>query len=35
MGNDLDLLVVGHCMVHKSEQDTRLRQNYSSAFELD
>jgi carbamoyltransferase len=35
MGNDLDLLVVGRCMPHKSEQDTRLSQNYSSAFELD
>jgi carbamoyltransferase len=35
MGNDLDLLVVGRCMLHKSEHDTRLRQNYSSAFEPD
>jgi carbamoyltransferase len=35
MGNDLDLLVVGRCMLHKSEQDTRLKRNYSSAFELD
>ena len=35
MGNELDLLVVGRCMLHKSEQDNRLRQDYSSAFELD
>jgi carbamoyltransferase len=35
MGNDLDLLVAGRCMLRKSEQDNRLRQNYSSAFELD
>jgi carbamoyltransferase len=35
MGNGLDLVVVGRCMLHKSEQDSRLRQNYSSAFEPD
>ena len=35
MGTDLDLLVAGRCMLHKSEQDARLRQDYSSAFELD
>jgi hypothetical protein len=33
MGNELDLLVAGRC--RKSEQDNRLRQDYSSAFELD
>jgi carbamoyltransferase len=35
MSNDLDLLVVGRCMLHKPEQDVRLRLDYSSAFELD
>jgi carbamoyltransferase len=35
MGNDLDLLVAGHCMLRKSEQDAGLRQDYSSAFEPD
>jgi carbamoyltransferase len=35
MGNELDLLVVGSCMLHKSEQNVRLKQDYSSAFELD
>jgi carbamoyltransferase len=35
MGNELDLLVVGRCVLHKAEQDIRLKQDYSSAFELD
>ena len=35
MGNELDLLVVGNCVLRKSEQDPALRQDYSSAFELD
>ena len=35
MGNDLDMLVVGHCIMHKSEQDAGLKEDYSSAFELD
>ena len=35
MGNELDLLVVGNCMMQKSAQDQRLKQDYSSAFELD
>ncbi len=35
MGSELDLLVIGNCMLKKAEQDTRLRQDYSSAFELD
>ncbi len=33
MGNDLDLLVVGRCLLRKSEQDLRLQQNYSYEFE--
>jgi carbamoyltransferase len=35
MGTDLDVLAVGNCYLHKSEQDPALRQNYESAFELD
>jgi carbamoyltransferase len=35
MGNELDLLVVGNCMLLKTEQDQSLRQDYSEAFELD
>jgi carbamoyltransferase len=35
MGNELDLLVVGNCVLRKAEQDPALKQDYSSAFELD
>jgi carbamoyltransferase len=35
MGNELDLLVVGNCVLHKSEQDPSLKQDYSEAFEAD
>jgi carbamoyltransferase len=35
MGNELDVLVVGNCVLKKSEQDSALKQDYSSAFELD
>jgi carbamoyltransferase len=35
MGNELDLLVVGNCVLTKTEQDPALRQDYSDAFELD
>ena len=35
MGNELDVLVVGRCVLHKSKQDARLRQDYSFAFEMD
>jgi len=35
MGNELDVLVVGNCVLRKSQQDPALRQDYSSAFELD
>jgi carbamoyltransferase len=35
MGNELDILVVGNCVLRKSEQDSALKQDYSSAFELD
>jgi carbamoyltransferase len=35
MGNELDLLVVGRCLMRKGEQNPALKQDYSSAFELD
>jgi carbamoyltransferase len=35
MGNELDLLVVGNCVLQKSEQDPSLKQDYSEAFEAD
>lgn len=35
MGNELDMLVVGNCIMQKSEQNPALKQDYSSAFELD
>jgi len=35
MGNELDLLVVGNCVLHKAGQDQSLKRDYSSAFELD
>src|SRR3954453_9310584 len=35
MGNELDVLVVGNCMLQKTEQDPALKQDYSQAFEAD
>ena len=35
MGNELDLLVVGNCVLRKAEQDSALRKNYELAFEPD
>jgi len=35
MGNELDLLVVGNCVLQKTEQDPSLKQDYSQAFEAD
>ena len=35
MGNELDLLVIGRCVLRKAEQNPALKQDYSSAFELD
>ena len=35
MGNELDLLVVGNCVLQKDEQDPALKQDYSLAFEAD
>ena len=35
MGNELDTLIVGNCILKKTEQDPELRLDYRSAFELD
>ena len=35
MGNDIELLVVGNCMLRKSEQDPALKLDYKNQFELD
>jgi carbamoyltransferase len=35
MGNELDLLVVGNCVLRKAEQDPSLKVDYRSTFELD
>jgi len=35
MGSDIELLAVGNCILHKSEQDPGLALEYKNAFELD
>jgi carbamoyltransferase len=35
MGNELDLLVVGNCVLRKQDQDPSLKRDYSLAFEAD
>jgi carbamoyltransferase len=35
MGNELDLLVVGNCILKKDTQDQTLKRDYSSAFDPD
>jgi len=35
MGTELDVLVVGNCILEKSEQDPALQRDYKGAFELD
>jgi carbamoyltransferase len=35
MGNELDLLVIGNCVLHKAEQNPGLRIDYSLSFEPD
>jgi carbamoyltransferase len=35
MGNELDLLVVGNCVLAKQDQNQTLKQDYSRAFDLD
>ena len=35
MGTDLDKLVIGNCYLDKSNQNPKLKKNYSKEFELD
>ena len=35
MGCDIDVLVVGNCLLRKADQDPALAQDYKDAFELD
>jgi len=35
MGTELDLLVIGNCVLRKGEQDPALRRDYKGEFELD
>ncbi len=35
MGTEIDMLVVGDCILRKEEQDPTLRREYKDAFELD
>ena len=35
MGNEIELLVVGNCLLRKSEQDPALKLDYQNQFELD
>ncbi|WP_170349859.1 carbamoyltransferase family protein [Ruegeria atlantica] len=35
MGTELDMLVIGRCILRKPDQDQALKQDYKEAFELD
>ena len=35
MGTEIEVLVVGECMLFKEEQDASLARDYKEAFELD
>ena len=35
MGNDLDRLVIGNCILHKAAQDQNLKRDYSALFDPD
>jgi carbamoyltransferase len=35
MGTDLDYLVIGNCVLDKNKQNSKLKKDYSSEFELD
>ena len=35
MGTELDMLVIGNCILQKNEQDKDLQKNYKNKFELD
>jgi carbamoyltransferase len=35
MGTEIDVLVIGNCVLRKEEQDPSLKRDYKDAFELD
>jgi carbamoyltransferase len=35
MGSEIELLVVGNCILRKEDQDPALKLDYKDAFELD
>jgi carbamoyltransferase len=35
MGTEIELLVIGNCVLRKEQQDSAFRQNYHDFFELD
>jgi carbamoyltransferase len=35
MGSEIDVLVVGNCLLKKEDQDPALKLDYKNAFELD
>jgi carbamoyltransferase len=35
MGTEMDVLVIGNCVLQKEEQDPSLKRDYTSEFELD
>ena len=35
MGNEIELLMVGNCMLHKAEQNPALKIDYKDEFEPD
>ena len=35
MGTELDKLVIGNCFLDKKNQDSNLKKDYKSSFELD
>jgi carbamoyltransferase len=35
MGTEIEMLVVGNCLLLKEAQNAALRMNYSDAFDLD
>jgi carbamoyltransferase len=35
MGTDVEVLVVGNCLLRKEDQDPGLKLDYKDAFELD
>ena len=35
MGSDIEVLVIGNCLLRKEEQDPALKQDYREGFELD